>query len=1689
MGTVLTIYSQNAFKRFLLPAINDADHTVLISENLFSISTDIELKMEIRDNKWYFRRSEKYDLECLDPTVDCYRNPLQNDTNSKKNEFKLLVEGAHIITVIANNVEDYFASYNHYYVPCEGQTITIGRNENTTLSYDYMNTCQVSAIHAAIFVNNGDVILSDNESANGTFLNNRRLIGSDRLAFGDCIDIFGLRIVFLGNKFAINVFESGVKVDERILVPAKDDDIPLLRVNKKRLFTVFNRAPRRLSQIDSEPVKIDEPPQPKDEVRKTGILGALGNALVMALPMMVGCTFMVVASKLSGVNRGIFMYMGMVTATTSATIGAIRGISGMKRARKEYEEYEKKRNEKYGEYLKDKEELIKSKYVRNTEILRDRYVPAQTAAMFGANNPLLWSRNMSQPDFLSHRLGIGDMPFQVQIDVPDEKFTMSENNLTLIPTNLKQTYTTLKDVPICVDLLEEKLIGVIGGRTMAGGVQVVRNLITQIAANDSYTDVKIALVYNEKKTSLSKEWDFVKWLPHVWNESKKFRFIASNKETVSEVFFELNKVIRQRIENQGTPGQDEGDIPKPYYVVIVAAPEFLEGELLTQYLLSPKPEYGFSTIYMVENYEQLPNSCEYIIENDSVFTGVYRTSEDLEMGTVINFDQLSPQEAHDFAERIACVEVQEMETGGDVPNSITFFEMYGIKKLDDLDVITRWKKNRTYESMKALVGQKAGGAPCYLDIHEKYHGPHGLVAGTTGSGKSETLQTYILSLAINYSPDDVSFFIIDYKGGGMANLFEELPHMIGQISNLSGNQIQRALLSIQSEKDRREALFATYGVKDIRDYTKLYKNNEATVPLPHLIIVIDEFAEMKKEEPEFIQEIVSVSRVGRSLGIHLIMATQKPAGSVSDDIWANSRFKLCLRVQSRQDSMDMLHKPDAAYLTQSGRCYLQVGNDELYELFQSGFSGAVYYDDEEDVSTDIATMLDVNGTSFIEGNHARTIRQKEKKMEWIGKLLEVTKEVYGDDSEKLKNAGREEKEHIAGLVLEKLLSLKYDYPDTEHNRENLITLFEYIGMQGFDTEKILDIEAQLTNAKKKLPQKPERTQLEAVVGYLKMLAKLNNYNHDFSLFLPLLPTLMGLDELPQDTLPRNSETIFGGTAWPDHEGKRDITVGLGLYDDPENQRQDLYTLSFPKAGSLMVIGAPATGKSSFLQTFVYELITRYSPAEVTIYALEFSVRKFTPFAAAPHIGGIVTENDSNEKLEKFFIMMGQILAERKQRLGETGYEHYVAETEADSMPAMFIIIDNFASLVNRAADRYNGILQQLVKEGATLGIFIIVSAAGCGSGEIPNNMAQNFKTTVCLELNNVFDYTTYMRTAHLRMRPEAGIPGRGIAKIGERVLEYQTALPLKSRNDAECSKVFNALSGKMKQAWEDGGEDRYYPRPIPEIPEEPVWEEFRKLHDVKHMFASNKLLPIGYDAKTAAIYGIDYSEVYSYLITGSKKKGKTNTLKVIACAAAAKGARVVIVDFDRTLAKFAQDLGVEAIHTEMDFAGFLSKLLVQDISVRNKFKSELVGQNLEEKEIFEKMQQFGQIFVLINNLPEFVTRVIKPTEQGVPNNLNINMEMIMSKGYLHNLYWFSTADKENLGVAPSYKLFKLFAADKKGIHFGGNAHSTAVAGMSYENQDRKTVDTAKPAGRGMLASDNGDTTLEVVLPMVKGNLK
>ncbi len=170
----------------------------------------------------------------------------------------------------------------------------------------------------------------------------------------------------------------------------------------------------------------------------------------------------------------------------------------------------------------------------------------------------------------------------------------------------------------------------------------------------------------------------------------------------------------------------------------------------------------------------------------------------------------------------------------------------------------------------------------------------------------------------------------------------------------------RALASINAEIHRRERLFGEFEVNHINQYQKKFKNGEATEPLPHLFLISDEFAELKVNQPDFIKELVSIARVGRSLGVHLILATQKPSGVVDDQIWSNSRFKIALKVADRSDSNEMLHTPDAAEITQTGRAYLQVGNNEVYELFQSAWSGADYQPDKDDMGIEDHTIYLIN---------------------------------------------------------------------------------------------------------------------------------------------------------------------------------------------------------------------------------------------------------------------------------------------------------------------------------------------------------------------------------------------------------------------------------------------------------------------------------------------------------------------------------------------------------------------------------------------------------------------------------------------------------------------------------------------------------------------------------------------------------
>ena len=291
------------------------------------------------------------------------------------------------------------------------------------------------------------------------------------------------------------------------------------------------------------------------------------------------------------------------------------------------------------------------------------------------------------------------------------------------------------------------------------------------------------------------------------------------------------------------------------------------------------------------------------------------------------------------------------ETGpmpiGALPKTVSYIQMAGLQTAvpthQELQqqMVQNWANSREPEQadwLTATLGIMAGNQPRTLHFSAPEDGIHGMIAGGTGSGKSEMLMTLIVDMAFKHDPSILNFVLVDYKGGGAFKSFDKLPHVVDSVTNLNGAAVSRMFVAINAEMKRRQQLNADAGVKDIVDYRrKGYHLTKA--PYPHLFIIIDEYAEMIVDKPEFTEELDRITRVGRSLGISLILASQKPIG-VSDQMRANIKFRLCLRVEGVDTSREMLRRSDAAFLPNGmpGRGYLQIANDNL-ELIQVAYTG------------------------------------------------------------------------------------------------------------------------------------------------------------------------------------------------------------------------------------------------------------------------------------------------------------------------------------------------------------------------------------------------------------------------------------------------------------------------------------------------------------------------------------------------------------------------------------------------------------------------------------------------------------------------------------------------------------------------------------------------------------------------------
>lgn len=796
----------------------------------------------------------------------------------------------------------------------------------------------------------GRLTLSERTSRYGAFHNGVRINGSVALEDCDFISVANFHFYYKDqrlycSKAAFTTFKDVKYYD----LPSQCDYSQYPR---------FNRNTRIKSVMDDEPIAILDPPSKPEKPR--------GNIVLQLLPA-VGMLLVTVLLRGSIMNSAGSQGFIIISAC-SIGVGILTSVLAIVADRRKYRKDVKERDEGYRGYIASKRKEIAQLREEERATL-DRMYPSvdEELGMVESFSGDLFDRRSSDDDFLHVRMGVGERESVKQVDYKLRE-SLEIDDLAELPEQVKSEFEKLENAPISIDFAHAGAVGVVGP---AGKCNAVLNrMVVDLVCRQYEDDLKLFFIVEPENEGLV---HWARLLPHVQNEDLNCRNIVCDDESKNVLFEYLYKELTAR-EEQASSANGRTGAPSPSLVIFVIDECGMKNHPLCRFV-DNAAALGVTFVFFERMKEFLPLGCSRIVTlaNEEYGGSIVEAANDKRKDSFL-FDPVADEDVAQMAQTLAPVYCEEVSLEGALTKSISLFEMLGIIAADDLDLKERWASTRVDKSLAAPLGVSKSHT-VYLDLHDKAHGPHGLVAGTTGSGKSEILQSYVLSMATLFHPYEVGFVIIDFKGGGMVNQFRDLPHLVGAITNIDGREIDRSLKSIKAELQKRQRLFAEADVNHISKYIKKYKSGQVAEPLPHLIIIVDEFAELKAEQPEFMKELISTARIGRSLGVHLILATQKPAGQVNEQIWSNSRFKLCLKVAGPEDSNEVIKSPLAAEIKEPGRAYLQVGNNEIFELFQSAFSGAPEHEDED--NTKEFTLYEVANS----GKRTPVFEKRRKKSE------------------------------------------------------------------------------------------------------------------------------------------------------------------------------------------------------------------------------------------------------------------------------------------------------------------------------------------------------------------------------------------------------------------------------------------------------------------------------------------------------------------------------------------------------------------------------------------------------------------------------------------------------------------------------------------------------------------------------------
>ncbi|MGC5039459.1 FtsK/SpoIIIE domain-containing protein [Streptomyces sp. DT190] len=628
---------------------------------------------------------------------------------------------------------------------------------------------------------------------------------------------------------------------------------------------------------------------------------------------------------------------------------------GRKSHAKQVQEYEEQKER----IEKDAQDALVAERSDRRHALPD---PATVLALGTGPRTRLWERRRTDRDHLLLRFGTGQLPSEVVLDDPEQD------------DHRRQVTWKIEDAPVALHL---RTLGVIG---MAGPGDSARALgrwaVAQAAALHSPMDVQF---YVLSDNSARESWDWVRWLPHARPSGGQDvnALIGTDAETVGARIGELTQILDARKKaaeqnrSQGSTFSDpdivvvwdgsrrlrslpgvvrllrEGPSVSMFALCLDAEERFLPGECQAYVVAEPKAEEA-------EPDRQVQQQTQQVAGGFPSFQAWHATAPQPEQTGRVEKLRLRVEEAGaerrkdvrpDFVSPAWCLRLARSlsplrDISGEtedsaLPASSRLLDVLQLEPPTSEAIVARWRMGG--QSTLAVIGESYDG-PFGIDIRKD--GPHGLIAGTTGSGKSELLQTIVAALAVANTPENMTFVLVDYKGGAAFKDCVHLPHTVGMVTDLDAHLVERALESLGAELHRREHILAAADAKDIEDYQDLVRRDPSHRPVPRLLIVIDEFASMVRDLPDFVTGLVNIAQRGRSLGIHLLLATQRPSGVVSPEIRANTNLRIALRVTDGGESTDVIDSPEAGHISKStpGRAYARLGHASLVP-FQSGRVG------------------------------------------------------------------------------------------------------------------------------------------------------------------------------------------------------------------------------------------------------------------------------------------------------------------------------------------------------------------------------------------------------------------------------------------------------------------------------------------------------------------------------------------------------------------------------------------------------------------------------------------------------------------------------------------------------------------------------------------------------------------------------